>query len=440
MDWSSWASDFDNRFERKKSERWKDWEIENKNDPIHSDFFDSCKNIPSGFCQDFHQSIGFNNLWLGYVILVVFCLILAAIYAVVIRCKFPDRTYVIKWHVGIFLVNVTIWFWTPCLILIAVCNVSIFCGFIMITIPLVALCFVLMGLDLMYSPEAKHFKNQKEAQETSLFLERLKAAKPAVSVKISCYHYARWKRELFEREVVTFTERRFFPIDGFIDESQTPSRINSNVTLFHIFFSISAGDQYSHQAFNQFKNRYIAANSHRDQAMKTKIEQFVPGFLDDGVMTVKGTPPWWANICWFYILSALNASILLRILLRTRSTRINLLVQKKFIVDPAIQRTYDFDTGLAGPSVVNNFIMPPQQGYGQPQPQQYPTGSSTQQHFQPFTSDRIYAPTPPQFGQPGLVSQQYPDQGYPGAMEMEKQPFIEQVEPVDPPPAYNPNF
>ena len=42
-----------------------------------------------------------------------------------------------------------------------------------------------------------------------------------------------------------------------------------------------------------------------------------------------------------------------------------LLIQKKYFVDPNLQRTYDFDTGLVGPTVVHNFVMSPQQGYGQ---------------------------------------------------------------------------
>jgi len=44
---------------------------------------------------------------------------------------------------------------------------------------------------------------------------------------------------------------------------------------------------------------------------------------------------------------------------------ISLLIQKKYFIDPNLQRTYDFETGLVGPTVVHNFVMSPQQGYSQ---------------------------------------------------------------------------
>jgi hypothetical protein len=292
-----------------------------------------CQNYDQsiGICQAFDQSISFDqigNIWIGYLILVIFCLLLSAIYAIFMSCKFSYLKYVVKWHIGIFFVNITIWFWVPCLIFNAICHLNFFCGYYLAAIPLAAVCLVISVLDLYFAPEAKYFKNQKQAEETSMFLERMKAAKPAIAVKIACFHYeTRMRRNSNStrtrtNEKVTFTERRMFPIDGFVDVSQVPSRIDkSGVTLFHFSKSITAGDAYSQDAFHQFKNRYVAANTHRDQAMHTSIELSVPGFIEAHttptdssvrVMTVNGTPPWWANRCWFYALSCLNASLILR--------------------------------------------------------------------------------------------------------------------------------
>lgn len=46
---------------------------------------------------------------------------------------------------------------------------------------------------------------------------------------------------------------------------------------------------------------------------------------------------------------------------------ISLLIQKKYFVDPSLQRTYDFETGLVGPPVVHNYVMSQQQEHSQTQ-------------------------------------------------------------------------
>ena len=101
-------------------------------------------------------------------------------------------------------------------------------------------------------------------------------------------------------------------------------------------------------------------------------------------------------------------------------------------MDPTRQRSYDFDTGVMGPTVVNNIIMQPQQGFGQPQ--QYPAGSFIPPQPSPhYSGGRRGAPggpvpVPPHFGQPGLgpgYPQAQPGQGYHGGgTRNEKQPFI----------------
>jgi hypothetical protein len=102
--------------------------------------------------------------------------------------------------------------------------------------------------------------------------------------------------------------------------------LNNNVNLFYIALSITAGDSPSADVFNQFKNRFIAANQHRDQALEATIGMTVQGFIEEDatifgkstfptssrLMTVEGQIPWWANQTWFYALSVLNISIIQR--------------------------------------------------------------------------------------------------------------------------------
>jgi hypothetical protein len=280
-----------------------------------------CSNFDqsNSVCLQFHQSVGFQNLWIGFLFLVTFCLLLSALYSFCMCCKFSHLKYIIKWHIGIFLVNITIWFWVPSLIFNAICQTHLVCGWYVLAIPLVAGCFLATLLDLHFSPEAKYFRNQKPAEKTQQFLERIRAAKPAIGVKIVCFHYeTRMRRNsnisgAKTVQKVTHRERRLFPIDGFVDVSQVPSRIDrGGVTLFHISKSITPGDAYSQDAFLQFKNRYIAANSHRDQALKSRIEVSIPELSDLRVMTFSGSPPWWAKKYCFYVLSSLHLSIILR--------------------------------------------------------------------------------------------------------------------------------
>ena len=131
----------------------------------------------------------------------------------------------------------------------------------------------------------------------------------------------------FTDTVTSFADYRHFPFDSFVDETYLPSIPESNVVLFYISLYISAGNAASDQAFNQFKNRFIAANQFRDQAMEATVGVLVPGFIDvdasglsgkvsfpnsTRMMTVKGTVPWWASGMWFYVLSLLNISIVQR--------------------------------------------------------------------------------------------------------------------------------
>ena len=52
--------------------------------------------------------------------------------------------------------------------------------------------------------------------------------------------------------------------------------------------------------------------------------------------------------------------------MRKSSTHLSVILSKKYFADPNIHRNYDFDSGVVGPTVVNNIIQPAQQGSGQP--------------------------------------------------------------------------
>jgi hypothetical protein len=141
--------------------------------------FDESRSV----CLQFHQKVEFHNLGIGFLFLVAFCLLLSALYSFFMCCKFSHLKYIIKWHIGIFLVNITLWFWVPSLIFNAICKTHLICGWYVFAIPLVAGCFIASILDLHFYPEAKYFKTQKQAEETHKFLERIRAA------KVQCFHY-----------------------------------------------------------------------------------------------------------------------------------------------------------------------------------------------------------------------------------------------------------
>ena len=283
-----------------------------------------CSDIPPGICQNFHQTVGFGNIFYGYFIAICFCVFLSTLYAFFIYFKYNNIVYVIKWHVGIFLVNMTILFWVPSVIFSWSCSVSGPCSPVVFFGSVFTLgSIALVVLDLLISPEVKYFKRQKEAEETSVILEKMKRAKPELGVIINCYHNVKQKST---NKVTTFTDHREFPIDSFLDETDLPSSLNNNVTLFYIALSITAGDSASAEVFNQFKNRFIAANQHRDEAMEATIGMTLQGFIEEEttifgkytfptssrLLTVQGQLPWWANQTWSYAHSVLNISIIQR--------------------------------------------------------------------------------------------------------------------------------
>ena len=220
----------------------------------------------------------------------------------------------------------TILFWVPSVIFSRSCSVSFSCSPVVFFGSVLTLgCIALVVLDFLISPEVKYFKRQKEGEETCVILEKMKRAKPEIGVIINCYHNHNVK-QFSTNKVTTFTDHREFPIDSFLDETDLPSSLNNNVTLFYIALSITAGDSASAEVFNQFKNRFIAANQHRDEALEATIGMTVQGFIQEDttifgkstfptssrLLTVQGQLPWWANQTWSYAHSVLNISIIQR--------------------------------------------------------------------------------------------------------------------------------
>ena len=288
-----------------------------------------CSNdqIPVGECSNFdqtncvciifQQSIGFQNIWLIYSLLVAVSLGVSAIYSCLISCKFPHVKKFIKWDVGIFFCNITVWFWVPCIIFSQFCYVDFVCFWhVFLFFPLVLTSFVLSLVDMCFSPLAKLLRRQgKKTEETLQFLERLRAAPPDISVEIQCYHdktrYAGFRSQIVEK--VTHKEKRIFPIDGFTDQSQIPPvKQEPGITMIQIYKTITAGDNYSQAAFNQFRDEFISANTMLDQGIHDTNVLSVAGMVEDMVMTCQGCKPWWARSCSFYLLSILNIGIILR--------------------------------------------------------------------------------------------------------------------------------
>jgi len=379
------------------------------------DEFTFCKVSGGGFCENLAYFNGARYLWYIYIVVLFFSLLICGLYGAFICKNNPDLKYIIKWHAGIFIVNITTLYWIPVLLLNFFCGISTSCGFYFGGIPLLVGSLFLTFLDILLSPDARYFKNmtQTHIEETSKFLARVKESKPSIIVNLKCYHHEMVLRQsqhsnrIRSRNVerVTFSESRHFPFDSFVDNTLIPSTEGSTITLFQMSKSITAGDAHSQDQFQQFQNRYIQANRHRDQFVKLEVDLAVPGIVeadrmilglfrlnDERVMTIRGSQPWWTQREWFYILSFFSISIVLRMMFRTRSKEYSLLVDKKFFVDPNIARTYDFDTGVV-PPMANTYAMAPQQGYGQPQ---YTAGS----YMQP---QQLYPAPPHTFQQGGVV-------------------------------------
>lgn len=381
-----------------------------------------------------------------YFVLMVLSILICGLYGIFVYNKIPAYKNIIYWHAGIFLVNITTWYWAPIVLLYNSCDIS--SGYCTAGVFILISSITLTFLDMILSPDAKYFNIFQHVEETSRFLARVKETKPSIIINLKCYHNESISRQTgfrtksLYRELITYTDSKIFPFDTFVDQTIIPNNIDiisSKITLFYITKKVTVGDLYSQEQFTKFKNLYTEANKHRDQFTRLEVEAEVPGISEkdrmimglfrlDGnrVMTVNGPRPWWTKQKWFHILSCLSISIFQRILFRAQSKEFPLVVTKTFFVDPNIIRTYDFNSEVV-PAMPDSYEVPPDQGDEQ---LQYPAGA--------YLLPQQLGPAPQLFQHGEVVYAAVPLQGQFGhQLPQENQPFINTQEISDEPPSYS---
>ena len=148
--------------------------------------FHFCQVSGRGFCENLAYFNGARYLWYIYIVVLLLSLLICGLYAAFICKNNPDSKYIIKWHAGIFLVNITTLYWIPVLLLNFLCGISTSCGFYFGCIPLLLGSLFLTFLDILLSPDARYFKNMTHIEETSKFLARVKESKPSIIVNLKC--------------------------------------------------------------------------------------------------------------------------------------------------------------------------------------------------------------------------------------------------------------
>merc|ERR1711892_1155049 len=265
------------------------------------------------FCNLVNLEQVFQNIWFFYLIFILLLIFLPAfVYAVFIKCCHPDRFSAVKWHVIIFIVNSSLWYVLTVTILAGVCGLPISHGFYIIALPFLAILVILTVLDMFLSPEGKYFLSSQRVYTTSEYLEMVSAALPSIKVNVkSLYREPIQKNLKLNRPArkMIVSAHRYFPIDSFSDEQ-----------------------------FVTFKTKFISScqRNRGGQFLEDTVEMDIPG-LEERVVTVnnlEGVLPWWARRKMFYVLSALSASIILRILFQTRSRRHNMVATKKYFLYP----------------------------------------------------------------------------------------------------------
>jgi len=297
------------------------------------------------FCNLVNLEQVFQNIWFFYLIFILLLIFLPAfVYSVFIKCCHPDRFSAVKWHVIIFIVNSSLWYVLITTILAGVCGLPISHGFYIIALPFLAILVILTVLDMFLSPEGKYFLSSQRVYSTSEYLEMVSAALPSIKVNVkSLYREPIQKNLKLNRPArkMIVSAHRYFPIDSFSDESLLPGmeeELNNRVTTFHIKKVVQPGDDFSHKQFVTFKTKFISScqRNRGGQFLEDTVEMDIPG-LEERVVTVnniEGVLPWWARRKMFYVLSALSASIILRILFQTRSSRHNMVATKKYFLYP----------------------------------------------------------------------------------------------------------
>eukprot|EP00090_Calanus_glacialis_P035136 TRINITY_DN60054_c0_g1_i1.p1 TRINITY_DN60054_c0_g1~~TRINITY_DN60054_c0_g1_i1.p1 ORF type:complete len:368 (-),score=91.90 TRINITY_DN60054_c0_g1_i1:196-1266(-) len=298
-----------------------------------------------GVCNNINGHHVFDNIWFFYLIfLAIITFLPSLVYAVFIKCCHPVRFCAVKWHVIIFIINCSLWYVLTVTIFAGLCRLPISHGFYVIALPFIFVLFILTILDIFLSPEGKYFLSFQRVYSTSEYLEMVRAALPSIKVNVKSLYKEPMQKNLKQNrptKKMIMTAHRYFSIDSFLDESSLPGMEgegNNHVTTFHIKKVVLPGDDFSDKQFLTFKTKFISScqRNRGGHFLEDTVEMDIPG-LEDRVVTVSNSEallPWWARRKLFYVLSALSASILLRILFQTRSRRHNMVVTKKYFVYP----------------------------------------------------------------------------------------------------------
>jgi len=305
-----------------------------------------------GYCQVGDLEYVFNNIWFFYLIFILFLLFIPSlVYAVFVKCYYPDKFPAVKWHVIIFIINSSLWYVLASISLAVICGLPVNHGFYIISLPFLVILIILTMADMFLSPEGKYFFRSQRVFSTSEYMEMVRAALPSIKVNVKSLYREPMPKSLKQnhptRKMIV-TAHRYFPIDTFSDESFLPDlekTKRTSVTTFHIKKVVEPGDDYSDKQFIAFKNKFInnCQRNRGGQFLADTVEMDIPG-LEERVVTVnnkEGVLPWWARRKMFYILSSFSASILLRIIFQMRSQRHHLVVTKKYFLFPTSREEVD---------------------------------------------------------------------------------------------------
>jgi len=308
------------------------------------------------FCNVFPLEDVYNNIGYIYLIFVGSLLLLPCLaYAIFIKCSFPSKFAAVKWHICIFIINCSFWFVLLSIFIALLRGLPFKHGFFIVALPFLLILVVLTIFDMFVSPEGKYFRTCHRVCSTAEYIEMVRAALPSIKVNVkSLYREPMQKNLKINRPTrkMIVTAHRYFPIDGFEDESHPLPEENSEsksvVSTFHIKKIVEPGDDYSHKQFITFRTKFISScqRNRGGQFVEDTVEMDIPG-LEERIVTVnnnQGELPWWARRKVFYILSTLSFSIILRIVFLIRSRRNNITVLKKFFL-------YPMTRGLGGEEV-----------------------------------------------------------------------------------------
>ena len=305
-----------------------------------------------GCCQVGGLEYVFNNIWFLYLIFILFLIFIPSlVYALCVKCYYPDKFTAVKWHVIIFIINSSLWYVLVSIGFAVICRIPVNHGFYILTLPFLVILIILTMADMFLSPEGKYFLSSQRVFSTVEYVAMVRAALPSIKVKVKSLYREPMQKSLKQSQParkMIVTAHRYFPIDSFSDQSVLPDledKKNILMTTFHIEKMVEPGDEFSHNQFIAFKNKFITScqRNRGGQFLADSVEMDIPG-LEERVITInnkEGVLPWWGSRKMFFILSSLSASIILRIIFQIRSKHHHVVVTKKYFLFPLSSEEVD---------------------------------------------------------------------------------------------------